>query len=700
MASTTIHQALYGYDDGHRLLAASSDLPRADRGILLRQTDSPDAGRAEGWEALLAGYPLPSGQYALTMTWPAPEMPRPGCVWTHVLIPTPEALACADPEGLLGLFSRPGPTLRDSAAYSRPFMLPHNAPADHPGLSQGLLPLAAATAWAFYEPPVRPVRIGSIELKDHVRHRFLLALWGNQWPDLRVSTSFADAPFTPRHLGESSYDLQLQRSVRGRSLTDDARALDGIPDADPPDWAKALGRDLVHPGAAKQFLLCFGPEFKNSRGVVASLMNLWLMLRTDDKDNATRVVATLSRDFPSAQDGRRLKKTLLNEHDAALEDVSRLNEIDILCALAAAESTAAFKLQDLDLAQRVVRLAKQQPSQVSAVIRASGKSENPGYTVMLDALAASLDKQLIKRWGDADSGGLLALVRRRPLVARDPDVWRYLEPGAIWDAVRSVRGTRQRADLISAMIASGRDLDGKAVSEAWPTAGDAVAEALADPSAPPKAVAKWLAALSSVQLKVLIDNPSSQSTLVVSAARLLDPRSLAKWNPETLDRALDAAPADYAVRVLRAALLRTDARNWAPLAIRSYERVHRRVSKGSLSGKALAQAWPSLEGQTRKQMLDTIVRELNRALKDGEWPVTSTLSLADRDAFTQLVDADRHAGLARRIVADISSGPTPLEPWQQKVLVRAIVDRSDKAGLTKALESAVSGLVGAVRRVL
>src|SRR4051794_39871078 len=83
---TPVEQALHGYENGHRLLAASAELNTADRRVLARQTDSPDAGRVPGWDALLAGHPLPSGYFALSMTWPAPEMPRPGCVWTHTLL--------------------------------------------------------------------------------------------------------------------------------------------------------------------------------------------------------------------------------------------------------------------------------------------------------------------------------------------------------------------------------------------------------------------------------------------------------------------------------------------------------------------------------------------------------------------------------------------------------------------------------------
>ena len=38
----------------------------------------------KGFDQYVTGYPLDSiNAYALAMTWYAPEMPRPGCVWTR-----------------------------------------------------------------------------------------------------------------------------------------------------------------------------------------------------------------------------------------------------------------------------------------------------------------------------------------------------------------------------------------------------------------------------------------------------------------------------------------------------------------------------------------------------------------------------------------------------------------------------------------
>lgn len=83
----TVHQALWGYSNGHHLLAASVTLSTSSRKMLETLTDlsGPDAPNA--FDGYLTGCFLPSdGYYALSKTWFAPEMERPGCVWTHTLL--------------------------------------------------------------------------------------------------------------------------------------------------------------------------------------------------------------------------------------------------------------------------------------------------------------------------------------------------------------------------------------------------------------------------------------------------------------------------------------------------------------------------------------------------------------------------------------------------------------------------------------
>src|SRR5690242_16685500 len=82
-----IDQALFGYREGHRLLQVSRRLSSVAERTLLILTDMSGPRTVEGFEEYVSGYPLVGENcYAVVKTWYAPEMERPGCVWSHVLL--------------------------------------------------------------------------------------------------------------------------------------------------------------------------------------------------------------------------------------------------------------------------------------------------------------------------------------------------------------------------------------------------------------------------------------------------------------------------------------------------------------------------------------------------------------------------------------------------------------------------------------
>src|SRR4051812_447737 len=112
MASTlTLNQTLHGYNEGHRLLAASIELPPRSERLIHELSDLSGDGFYSGFEEYLTAYPLPERNqklYAFARTWYASEMERPGCVWTHTLIINIEDFKfITDVNVLLELFSRP-----------------------------------------------------------------------------------------------------------------------------------------------------------------------------------------------------------------------------------------------------------------------------------------------------------------------------------------------------------------------------------------------------------------------------------------------------------------------------------------------------------------------------------------------------------------------------------------------------------------
>jgi len=114
-----VHQAVHGYADGHRQLTASVSLKPNDAKTMLVLSDISGAGAQIGDDGYLTGYPLAeSGFYALVRTWPAPEMSRPGCVWTHtLLIEFADLATLIYPIELLLLFRRP--VLGETAVYGK-----------------------------------------------------------------------------------------------------------------------------------------------------------------------------------------------------------------------------------------------------------------------------------------------------------------------------------------------------------------------------------------------------------------------------------------------------------------------------------------------------------------------------------------------------------------------------------------------------
>lgn len=82
-----IHQALFGYSNGHHLISSSTSFNNKTLKILETLSDLTGTTISTDFDGYLTGYSLPEEKiYVISKTWFANEMPRPGCVWTHSLI--------------------------------------------------------------------------------------------------------------------------------------------------------------------------------------------------------------------------------------------------------------------------------------------------------------------------------------------------------------------------------------------------------------------------------------------------------------------------------------------------------------------------------------------------------------------------------------------------------------------------------------
>ena len=120
-----IHQALWGYSNGHHLLASSTSLSSQSMKILEPLTDLSGPDKSEPFDGYLTGCYLSSDNYyALSKTWYAPEMPRHGCVWTHTLLIKSDVSNSWNTFQINSLFHRPNISLQDwEQAYRKPISL-------------------------------------------------------------------------------------------------------------------------------------------------------------------------------------------------------------------------------------------------------------------------------------------------------------------------------------------------------------------------------------------------------------------------------------------------------------------------------------------------------------------------------------------------------------------------------------------------
>lgn len=144
----TVDQLLFGYRDGHQLIAASRAISPSQQRELLPHLDA-SFERLDARQ--LVGIAVPSlGAYLLGAIWPAPEQPRLGAVWAHALLIGADQLARLPLLGLLALLERPNDGHFES--YSRPLPWPAL-----PDKAAGLPPFSRALAWALHSADRSPV---------------------------------------------------------------------------------------------------------------------------------------------------------------------------------------------------------------------------------------------------------------------------------------------------------------------------------------------------------------------------------------------------------------------------------------------------------------------------------------------------------------------------------------------------------------
>jgi len=313
-----VHQTLHGYENGHRLIAGSLRLPPAVRTAMLLLSDMSGPTMVPGFESYITGYPLfESSLYVLARTWYAPEMERPGCVWTHSLL-----IRFADLAGVHSLaaleqhFRRPA---RDPDAEE--YQLPLEIVADPVSMTRPIelatfLPSLLRSLYGTMDSAVVPVA-KSIEVENTV-----LRVWDQQWPRLRRSFSFCTGAIAPRELNGTPFDLQIVPRVNERlfAVADRIQVVQYLAPPLEEDWLTLSTNDIKEgrPSKLRAFLWTFGADVDHERMSYRPLVEAYRLAQETSTQPIGELVALAATAFPEPSNAERLKRWILGDSRAGL----------------------------------------------------------------------------------------------------------------------------------------------------------------------------------------------------------------------------------------------------------------------------------------------------------------------------------------------------------------------------------------------
>ena len=445
-------QALHGYQDGHSLLASSQRLPYATESTMLVMSDLSGQSFVGGFDGYLTGYPLlEANVFALARTWYAPEMDRPGCVWTHtLLIKFGDLARFSDLSTLSGLFKRPTRSQASWGKYDQPVKVDESgSPSQQPAYALQETKVTSICD-ALYSSDTASVIVPSTEA-DTFEHLFL-SIWEQQWPRLRRRFAFCTGALESREIAGRNFDLQcIPTNFAGLGSTPGRQSIiiNGKPEAGKlrDEVLNTILGDLTKPEERfRSFLQNYGADAPQLRSAFPPLVSAWLLTKNGirDEDAYGSIVAEVARLFPEKRTVATLKSDLIQADKIGDSPISLSFDDRVIAILALTKAaeivSTAFDLQK-HLSERVQAAPLAMVSLVERCIRLRNFDSAAQERVF--TLAQSIPWDILEK--NASPHLLLVLLGMNPELLSQPGVW-----------VRMAGRTHEIVDMFSSK-ASTRD---------------------------------------------------------------------------------------------------------------------------------------------------------------------------------------------------------------------------------------------------
>jgi hypothetical protein len=426
-----IEQTLHGYSDGHRLLASSTEISKEAHRTILVLSDMSGPSMQDGFEEYVTGYPLANLEgYAFSKTWFAPEMSRPGCVWTHTLILSNKTLSLLeDLRILLPLFRRPKSQL-DFTDYTE--SIKYEQLGNTVELSRNAChPLTSAILSELYGyENDNPVALTSKE--PLILENTLIAIWSQQWPKLRQQFSFCSGAMSVRLLNGKPFSFQIiplsQRRQFERDLKDLRFVENKLTTEHQEGWINSLLEDIPKTTSTplREFLKCFGG---NTRNLLSKLTIFY------DQSHAIPASKTKARDlinsfyhlFPDANESfPELVHCILGRHLGICESkILGISEYEMLFGLATYNDGNILNPSYVDANARAVQFfIDDKPKAITLMSHIIENKITPIGQVMLNSFASTISTKDLRDISDKHRGLLFALASVAPVLTANSEIWK------------------------------------------------------------------------------------------------------------------------------------------------------------------------------------------------------------------------------------------------------------------------------------
>lgn len=414
-----VYQAAHGYSEGHRQFACSADLTPNEARLVLVMSDASGSGVTADRISYLTGYPLQeSGLYAIARTWPAPEMPRPGCVWTHTLFIEFADLAVLDsPSQLAALFKQP--SLDTAQSFSTSLLLTATESNNCP-LMSSQVSLFERLATALYEHPHD--QVWARRLSDDSVDDVVLRLWDLQWPRLRRSFRFCTLTTRDRSQEGMLFDLQLcGESVSRLRFAQGTDGTEATSTSTQP-WLTQLVdyANCLYGSKFREALRRLGTDLLGGRESVKSICSLQATLAQNEPSAVADAIALVTPPTP------------LSVSKVAREMVASV----VLSRDIVGDAALRYVASNLDLINEhdlaahggklVEHMLKAAPEQLVALV----DDDRLPVRLAIRAAVKRIDADVVAQNLKAGANWVWPLLVIRPDLSEVPEFWRQTQAGA------------------------------------------------------------------------------------------------------------------------------------------------------------------------------------------------------------------------------------------------------------------------------